>query len=660
MLASFLISVIYLAVCVLLFFHLEQHRDCKMPKILLWALVAAAVGIRIYFVLQDYYFPTDVNNFKAWASAANSHGWRNVYHTGMFLDYPPGYIYILSLLDSIVKLFGLDYYSVGATAIFKAPAIITDFALAALLYRFGCEKGFDKAKAAFVAFMFLFMPAVVLNSSVWGQIESFYLFFMLLSFYFAEKDKTVPAAAAFAYALITKPQAVMFGPVLMFWIVKKKSAKQLFKALGLGILFFYLMAVPFCRTPLDIGWLAEKYVNTINGYGYYTVNGYNLYCILNLNWAPLAEGGIMSVVNPAVVALSVVLCGYIILKDKDFRGFYSGAAVIICLIFCLCTMMHERYIWPCFALCLFAYFATGRKGFLAFGAAFGCLNYLNTCWVLAMYAGPFYPSRTPALMVSAATCLLTAAFVLWTVSPIKKEYKKEKAMSLKKSINPNIVVAVITVVYAFFALLRLGSTQAPQTFYQSTEEDFSFRVHFDQPVQLGSIYVYSGLGDEFAEPAGRKVCGEFEVFTSADDGSYQYLWNISEQSVYTWKEYRADVTASSVLVQAVYPGSVLGEIVFTDTAGNIVTGTLDKIESNNPYSADFALDETDTKPADTGYYGSMYFDEIYHGRTAYEQLEGYSIYETTHPPLGKILISLGIKLFGMVPSAGALSVLCAA
>jgi len=56
MLASFLISAIYIAVCVLIFYHLEQHRDLKIPKTLLWLTVAAAAGVRVFFALQDYFF----------------------------------------------------------------------------------------------------------------------------------------------------------------------------------------------------------------------------------------------------------------------------------------------------------------------------------------------------------------------------------------------------------------------------------------------------------------------------------------------------------------------------------------------------------------------------------------------------------------------------
>ncbi|HEX2195489.1 MAG TPA: phospholipid carrier-dependent glycosyltransferase, partial [Actinomycetota bacterium] len=42
----------------------------------------------------------------------------------------------------------------------------------------------------------------------------------------------------------------------------------------------------------------------------------------------------------------------------------------------------------------------------------------------------------------------------------------------------------------------------------------------------------------------------------------------------------------------------------------------------------------------------MYFDEIYHARTAGEYLQGREAYEYTHPPLGKELMALSIQAFG--------------
>ena len=68
------------------------------------------------------------------------------------------------------------------------------------------------------------------------------------------------------------------------------------------------------------------------------------------------------------------------------------------------------------------------------------------------------------------------------------------------------------------------------------------------------------------------------------------------------------------------------------------------------YSAMTKLfDEQELAQAWRTYENGTYFDEIYFPRTAYEHINGLKIYETTHPPLGKTLISLGIRIFGMNP-----------
>ena len=59
------------------------------------------------------------------------------------------------------------------------------------------------------------------------------------------------------------------------------------------------------------------------------------------------------------------------------------------------------------------------------------------------------------------------------------------------------------------------------------------------------------------------------------------------------------------------------------------------------------LDEQQTFEYAPSFLSGFYFDEIYHARTAYEQLHRMEHYENTHPPLGKLLIASGIALFGM-------------
>ncbi len=60
-------------------------------------------------------------------------------------------------------------------------------------------------------------------------------------------------------------------------------------------------------------------------------------------------------------------------------------------------------------------------------------------------------------------------------------------------------------------------------------------------------------------------------------------------------------------------------------------------------------DEQDLVPALPTYENGTYFDEIYHARTAYENVHRIEPTETSHPPLGKLFIALGTMIFGMNP-----------
>ena len=89
----------------------------------------------------------------------------------------------------------------------------------------------------------------------------------------------------------------------------------------------------------------------------------------------------------------------------------------------------------------------------------------------------------------------------------------------------------------------------------------------------------------------------------------------------------------------------LGEFALLDAQGERIAVR----EITGPASAAALCDEADTVPASSTYCNSSYFDEIYHARTAYEHLRGVYPYEVSHPPLGKVILSLGIALFGMTP-----------
>ena len=66
-------------------------------------------------------------------------------------------------------------------------------------------------------------------------------------------------------------------------------------------------------------------------------------------------------------------------------------------------------------------------------------------------------------------------------------------------------------------------------------------------------------------------------------------------------------------------------------------------------SPEALCDEQDSLEGEPTWYTGTYFDEIYHARTAFEHLHGTTPYETTHPPLGKVMMSWFVGIFGMNP-----------
>jgi dolichyl-phosphate-mannose--protein O-mannosyl transferase len=106
-----------------------------------------------------------------------------------------------------------------------------------------------------------------------------------------------------------------------------------------------------------------------------------------------------------------------------------------------------------------------------------------------------------------------------------------------------------------------------------------------------------------------------------------------------------DFTSDSVTL-SLYSGSLkLNEIAFFDGNGEQIPVTLSGATEEQKH----LFDEQADVSATPSYFTGMYFDELYHARTAYEHLNNLVPYENSHPPLGKIFIMLGVWAFGMTP-----------
>lgn len=195
-----------------------------------------------------------------------------------------------------------------------------------------------------------------------------------------------------------------------------------------------------------------------------------------------------------------------------------------------------------------------------------------------------------------------------------------------------IALGIITLVYAVAAFAGLGDTDAPQSFHEFKSGE-SVTVDLGQVRDIDSITIYSGLNT-----------GSYRIEASDNGESWFDLTSFEQNYValFKWNDVELDELrlGAARYLRLTAAGEVwLGEMAVR-CGGELVGSSSDAPE---------LFDEQDTVPEYQHYINSTYFDEIYHARTAFENLEGVYPYEISHPPLGKLIIAIGISLFGMTP-----------
>jgi len=203
-----------------------------------------------------------------------------------------------------------------------------------------------------------------------------------------------------------------------------------------------------------------------------------------------------------------------------------------------------------------------------------------------------------------------------------------------------VVISVLSVVYAAIAFFRLGDTVTPETAWTP-------QLHGEAVFDLGGhhnsveLWFYSGARHSQFFSVALSADGENFTFIQTGGEPFRYSTN----SVFRWHNYALNWSVDFQYVKIVSNmwDLKLMEVAFKDSEDSQIP-----VQIITP-DAVALIDEQHTLPDRYTFMNGTYFDEIYHPRTAYEIIHGLSLYETTHPPLGKVIISWGIRIFGMNP-----------
>lgn len=198
-----------------------------------------------------------------------------------------------------------------------------------------------------------------------------------------------------------------------------------------------------------------------------------------------------------------------------------------------------------------------------------------------------------------------------------------------------LIISILTIIFTVLVFFRLGNTYAPETIYKTTPEDRDIVLDFGDYISIEQLHIYLGNLDNrnISLSAFNEVTGEWELINSENNVSSVFQWN--NVDIYYKLRYLGIVATDEE--------AVFNEFVFTGPNGAILP--------DNAYKYETLFDEQDKfySTLEHTYMDGTMFDEIYHGRTGYEFIHKLPTYETTHPQLGKCLIALGIKIFGMTP-----------
>lgn len=223
--------------------------------------------------------------------------------------------------------------------------------------------------------------------------------------------------------------------------------------------------------------------------------------------------------------------------------------------------------------------------------------------------------------------------------PSRKEHKK---LDWKDW----VILSVVSIAYAGMAYTNLGSLTSPQTAFVFTDQNdqavfdlCEYRTDFQMLYFGGIHYVDNSFTIEVSDDCetwSDPIPCEMQIGSLFQ---WQYVNNKGTSVACQFSGRYVRLTADNNRL-------TLYEVLFRDTQGNVLPVTLNLTCERD---ASTLIDEQNTLVGEPSWYNGMYFDEIYHARTAYEHLHKMHPYETSHPPLGKVLISWSIALWGMTP-----------
>ena len=409
----------------------------KRELVFLAVLIAVAFIVRVLlFPLQGYH--NDLVTYQYWFNTAAENGIRPFYNVVLqqvgWIDYPPFNVYIFWIFGTLSKI--ASAWGIDAANIVKLAPNIFDMATAALIYFF-LRRQLSTKQSLIGTALYAFNPAIIFNAAVWGQFDAIYTFFLVISLMLALKGKPKLSAAAFAIAVLTKPQAIAMLPVVAYLIFRKNGLKNTLLSVAVFAATVFAVILPFDWNGNPITFLGNIYFGAYSGYAYTSINAFNFWGIFGL-WLPDTN---FFLIGWTMFGAFVIFSLYVLHKRFNVSGNTLAifcAFMLLFAFFMLPTRIHERYLFPAISM-LVLLFPIARRTRIFYFVLTATL-FVNQAYVLSYLnsPNPFIPSGDLVVLAVSVINLITFLYgsvIMWAELKARSLLKSSEIPTQKNGQN---------------------------------------------------------------------------------------------------------------------------------------------------------------------------------------------------------------------------------
>lgn len=229
----------------------------------------------------------------------------------------------------------------------KLMAIFADFGCAYFIYKISLLISRDKKLSEYSALFFLIFPVSWYLSAYWGQVDSIWGFFIVLSVYLLLKNKLFLAVFSAGISLLLKQTAVLIFPLILFYCLKKKKFFVTAMVLMLLLFLMYAVYLPFLpdnTLPSAVGLYLKSFRGEID---YLVANAFNFWAFF-FGFEP-EPVDVLFLGFPAVWwgYFLFVLTGFLFFRklwnSLTRENFLAAVFLFFQSAFLFLPRMHERY-----------------------------------------------------------------------------------------------------------------------------------------------------------------------------------------------------------------------------------------------------------------------------------------------------------------------------